>query len=112
MELKKHLYISIFSLIVFVSLALLNNYSTQCSGSITEKQYLEIRKVSTEKWSMKDVTDDNPRITGNQSARTTFFEGVPVQKEMNLTGLVPGKHLSDPTLFDLPPPALQMLTYS
>ncbi len=57
---------------------------------------------------MKDVTDDNLRITGNQSARTTLSDGVPVQMELNLTELVLDKHLSDPTLFDLPPPALQI----
>jgi hypothetical protein len=102
--LKKHLYISIFSLILFVSLVLLNNYFLQISGNSSEKQNLEIRKFSNEKGSMKDVTDDNPRVTGNQSAKTTFFEETPVQREMNLTAQFLNKLLSDPTLFDLPPP--------
>ena len=73
-----------------------------------DKQYLEIRKFSNEKWSMKNVTDDNPRVTGNQSAKTTLFEKTPVQKDMNLTALFLDKLLSNPTLFDLPQPALQI----
>jgi len=106
--LKKHLYISIFSLILFVSLVLLNNYSIQFSGSITDKQYLEIRKFSNEKWNMKNVMDDNPRVIGNQLTKTTLFEEIPVQNDMNLTALFLDQLLSNPSLFDLPPPALQI----
>ena len=76
--------------------------------NVIDKQYLEIRKFSNEKWSMKNVTDDNPRVTGNQSAKTTLFEKTPVQKDMNLTALFLDKLLSNPTLFDLPQPALQI----
>jgi hypothetical protein len=85
----------------------LNNYSIQCSGSVTDKQYLEIRKIPIEKWSINDVTDDNPRLAANHSAKTKLFEDASFQKEIKHTALVRFKHLSDPTLFDLPPPALQ-----
>ena len=86
----------------------MNNYSIQCSGSITDKQYLEIRKFSIEKWSIKDMTDDNSRFTENQSVKTIQFEETPVQKDMNLTALFLDKLLSNPTLFDLPPPTFHI----
>jgi hypothetical protein len=103
-ELKKQFYISIFSIILFGSFVFLNNYSIQYTGSSSEKQNLEIRKFSNEKGSMKDVTDDNPRVTGNQSAKTILFEETAVQRELNITALFLDILLSDPTLFDLPPP--------
>ncbi len=105
---KQHLYISSFLVILFVSLVLLNNYSIPCPGCSSNKQYLEIQKFNTEKWSLKDVTENNPWDTGDQSAKITLFEETPVQKDMNLTALFIDKLLSNPTLIDLPPPALQI----
>jgi len=56
---------------------------------------------------MNDLTDDNPGVKGNQSAKTTWFAETPVQREMNIAALSHDKLLSDPTLFDLPPPHLK-----
>jgi hypothetical protein len=57
---------------------------------------------------MKELTDDNPRVTGHQLAKTMQLEETQVSKAMYLTVLLLDKQLSDPTLFDLPPPALQI----
>jgi hypothetical protein len=108
MKLNKSIYIPVFSLILFVSLALLNNNSIQCSGSVKDKQYLKIRKSAFEKCSIQEVTDDNPRVTGHPLAKTMQFEETPVSKAMFLTALFLDKQLSDPTLFDLPPPPLHI----
>jgi hypothetical protein len=104
---KKQVYISIFSLIIFGILALLNNYSVQYNGSVSEKQNLEIRKSSPEKWNIPDLMDDHLRINGYQSAVTILFEEPPVEKEIHLTALSHGQLLSNPSLYDLPPPYLK-----
>jgi len=104
---KKQVYISLFSLIIFGSLALLNNYSVQYTGSNSEKQNLEIRKSSPETWNIPDLTDDNHRVNGYQSAETILFEQPAVQKEIYLTAVSPAKLLFNPNLYDLPPPDLK-----
>jgi hypothetical protein len=105
---KKQIYISIFSLILFGGLVLLNNYSVQYSGRGSERQNLEIRKSSPEKWNIPYLTDDNLRVHGYQSAETILFEEHPVQKEIHLTALSRGQLLSNPSLYDLPPPHLKL----
>ena len=102
---KQHLYISSFLLILFVSLILLNNYYIPCPGSSSNKQYLEMKKINTGKWSLKDVIENNPWDTEDQSAKTSPFEENPVQRNINITTLFLDRFLSNLILIDLPPPA-------
>ncbi len=64
-----------------------------------------MQKFNTEKWSLKDVTENNPWDTEDQSAKTSSFEETPVQKSINITTLFFDRFLSNPILIDLPPPA-------
>jgi hypothetical protein len=105
---KKHIYISIFSLIFLVSLVALNNYSHKAAGSSSEKKNLDIRKFTIEKGSMKDGTDENPWDTEIQSAKTPMPDEPPVQNDRIPTASLFDKYLSNPILIDLPPPANQI----
>jgi hypothetical protein len=102
---KKHLYISIFSLILSVGLVVLNNYSIQDTRSSSEKHNLVIGKFIIEKGSMKDGTDENPWDTEIPSAKTPIPDETLVQNDKILTALLFDKYLSNPILIDLPPPA-------
>jgi len=102
--LKQHLYISSFLLILIVSLGYLSDYSVNCAGNLPDKQYLEIRKLSDEKGSLKATLDFDLWKTASPSVYAYLPEGTLVQKNINLFGLLMSKFLSNPSLIDLPPP--------
>ena len=104
-KLKQHLSISSFFLILLVSFVFLNDYSVKCTGDGPVKQYLEIQKITPEKWSLENVTENNPWESEYQSAKVPLAYGTPVQKDMNISTLFLYKFISNPSLIDLPPPA-------
>ncbi|KPL16205.1 MAG: hypothetical protein AMS26_05475 [Bacteroides sp. SM23_62] len=104
---KQHLYISSFLLILFVSLVCLNVYSGNCTGKDSDKQYLQSQQFTSGKWSLEDATGEDPCAFVVQSGKISLPEKTPDQKDLNLLVSSPYIFLSNPLLFDLPPPAPQ-----
>jgi len=104
-KLKQNLSISSFFLIFLVSFIFLNEYSVKCTGDGPVKQYLEIWKITHEKWSLENVTEYNPWESEYQSTPVPLADRTPVQKDMNISSLFLYRFISNLSLIDLPPPA-------
>jgi len=102
--LKKQFYISSLLLIIFISIVNLSDYSAKCAGKHSDKQFLEIQKLSIEKGCLEAALEFNLWDTVNPSAYASLPDGTPIQKNINLFGLFLNKILSNPSLIDLPPP--------
>jgi hypothetical protein len=106
--LKQHLYIPSFLLIFFVSLFYLNIYSGKCAEKDSDKQYLQSQQFTSEKWSLENATEEDGCACMLQSEKISLPEKIPGQKEMSLSFSSTFIFLSNPLLFDLPPPAPQI----
>ena len=91
-------------LIIFISIVNLSDYSAKCAGNHSDKQFLEIQKLTIEKGSIEAALEFYLWETVIPSAYASLPDGTPVQKNLNLFGLFLNKSLSNPSLIDLPPP--------